>query len=535
MSCTIGLICIASLVQYGNLQLPRLAVPSWHSNNAANGNGTLGIQTKKLVRYAAEDEDEWVSSFECVGWKARRTCSPDGEPDPSNDRACNAMVHHGESGFCELRHKRTGEVRHVLKMHCNSLRVAVTFKCEEFARLVDYERLSTKYVHDSKFSFEGCQEQLVEDHVRAAAAMNEKPKQAQEEDKDRQPSKNELQVVSTPPSSYERGITIVIYKKLLQSVYVSVKSLRDMGCTLPIELWYKRSEVDVAHPLLRELTGRYGTYMREISDPQAVGFFTKLHAIYYSAFDQMLFLDADNFAVRDPTYLFDTPQFQHKGAIFWPDFWKPSNTVFNVQKNSYVWEFFGLDYVDMFEQESGQVLVNRRMHYKALNVLMFYGFYLPRIYETMRLIWGDKDLFRFAWLKSKSSFYMIPGPPGSAGTKHAVYDMFCGVTMVQHDLSGRVLFLHRNTQKLTVGNNRIVWTHIQQFKPTSSLVDYKVSGSSGDMAFPQSKQCYGRKTDYETLFTLKPMSAFPFENLENDLLRLAAAAADIVRLSGYKE
>ena len=50
MSCTIGLICIASLVQYGNLQLPRLAVPSWHSNNATNGNGTLGIQTKKLVR-----------------------------------------------------------------------------------------------------------------------------------------------------------------------------------------------------------------------------------------------------------------------------------------------------------------------------------------------------------------------------------------------------------------------------------------------------------------------------------------------------
>ena len=76
MSCTIGLICIASLVQYGNLQLPRLAVPSWHSNNAIDGNGTLGIQTKELVRHAAEDEDEWVSSFECVGWKARRTCSP---------------------------------------------------------------------------------------------------------------------------------------------------------------------------------------------------------------------------------------------------------------------------------------------------------------------------------------------------------------------------------------------------------------------------------------------------------------------------
>ncbi|CAI5733313.1 unnamed protein product [Peronospora farinosa] len=506
MSCAIGLICIASLVQYGDLQLPRITV---HNNSATDGNGIRGIQVKKIMRHLPEAKDEWASSFECVGWKAQQACSPNGGPDPSNDRACNVTVRHGESGFCEVRHKTTGEVRHVMKMHCDSLCVKVKFKCEEFASLMDYARLSTEYVHDSNFSFIGCQQQLVEDQLRAAVAMTEQSEQAQVEmmKKDLQQLKKELRVVPTPPFSYTRGITIAVYKKLLQSVYASVRSLRDMGCTLPIELWYKRSEVDVAHPLLRELTERYGTYMREMKDPRAVGFYTKLYAIYYSAFDQVLLLDADNFAVRDPTFLFDTPQFQNKGAIFWPDFWKPSYSTFNIQKTSYVWEFFGLDYVDMFEQESGQVLINRRMHYKALNVLMYYGYSLPRTYLKMRLVWGDKDLFRFAWLKSKSSFYMIPGPPGSAGTKHADYDLFCGVTMVQHDLSGRVLFLHRNAQKLTLDNNRILWTHIQQFNPTSSLLDYKVRGSDGGKAFPQFRRCYGKAVNYEKLFTLKPMSA----------------------------
>ncbi|CAI5714877.1 unnamed protein product [Peronospora effusa] len=335
--------------------------------------------------------------------------------------------------------------------------------------------------------------------------------------------------------SFDRAIVFVIYESVLLGAYASVRSLRALGCMLPIEMWYKTSETNVEHPLLQLMVEELNVSLRVIDDPLATGFYTKLYAIFYSAFDNVLLLDADNFAVRDPNYLFDTHEFLETGAIFWPDFWKPSNTIFNVQKHSYVWEFFGLDYVDMFEQESGQVLINRRMHYKALNVLMYYGFSLPRTYETMQLVWGDKDLFRFAWLKSNSSFYMIPGPPGSAGTKHADYDLFCGVTMVQHDPSGRVLFLHRNTQKLTTDNNQLLWTHIQQFKRTSSLFDYKIRGANGGKAFPQFKRCFGKDVNYEKLFTLKPMSAFSFKNLETDLLRFATAGADVLRLSTYKE
>ncbi|KAF4316031.1 hypothetical protein BBO99_00008953 [Phytophthora kernoviae] len=389
--------------------------------------------------------------------------------------------------------------------------------------LLSYNILSTDYEHDTNFSYIRNQEVF---RTRNQLADTPIPLGA---DGLKNESVGQLEL------SFDRGIVFVIYEKLLLGAYVSVRSLRAMGCTLPIEMWYKTSETNVEHPLLRLMVEEFGVYLRLMDDPLATHFYTKLYAIFYSAFDNVLLLDADNFAVRDPNYLFDTTEFVEKGAIFWPDFWKPGNTIFNIHKNSYVWDFFGLDYVDMFEQESGQVMINRRMHYKALNVLMYYGFSLPRAHEDLRLVWGDKDLFRFAWLKSKSSFYMTPRPPGSAGTKHPDYDLFCGVTMVQHDPSGRVIFLHRNTEKLTYANNRILWTHIQQYKRTSELADYYVRGANGGKVFPQFKRCFGKDVHYEKLFTLKPMSAFPFENLEDDLLRFAAAGAEVLRLDGYQE
>ena len=53
---------------------------------------------------------------------------------------------------------------------------------------MDYGRLAIEYVHDSNCSLEDCQQQLVGDQLRAAVAINEKPKQVHEEmiDKDLQ-------------------------------------------------------------------------------------------------------------------------------------------------------------------------------------------------------------------------------------------------------------------------------------------------------------------------------------------------------------
>ena len=39
---------------------------------------------------------------------------------------------------------------------------------------------------------------------------------------------------------------------------------------------------------------------------------------------QVLFLDSDNLPMRDPTYLFSTPELKQHGALLFPDFWDAS-------------------------------------------------------------------------------------------------------------------------------------------------------------------------------------------------------------------
>ncbi|CEG38227.1 hypothetical protein PPTG_03276 [Plasmopara halstedii] len=481
------------------------------------------VDESKVKNQVTREELSNLGDYECVGWRQTTNCTPLGEPEPANNKNCSELISNGVSGYCEVRNIHTGEIQRVLAMHCSSLRPGVVFQCEMFQSLLSYNILSTEYEHDSNFSYEQCR-----DSFRATNQLSITPAPLGDDG-----LKNES--VGQFDLSFDRGIVFVIYEKVLLGTYVSVRSLRSLGCTLPVEMWYMTSETNPEHPLLKLMVEELGVYLRVIEDPMATHFYTKLYAIFYSAFDSVLLLDADNFAVRDPTYLFETPEFVNTGAIFWPDFWKPSNTIFNIHRDSFVWKFFGLEYIDMFEQESGQVMINRRMHYKALNVLMYYGFSLPRAHEELHLVWGDKDLFRFAWLKSKSTFHMTERPPGAAGTKHPDYDLFCGVTMVQHDPSGHVIFMHRNTEKLTYSNNRILWTHIQEFKSTSKLKDYYVRGANGGKVFPQFKRCFGKDVHYAKLFTLKPMSAYPFEKLEDDLLRYAASGADVLRLAGYKD
>lgn len=54
------------------------------------------------------------------------------------------------------------------------------------------------------------------------------------------------------------------------------------------------------------------------------GFFLKAVVLAVSSFKEVLFLDADNVPVVDPTTLFHSQDFQSTGALFWRDFWDAS-------------------------------------------------------------------------------------------------------------------------------------------------------------------------------------------------------------------
>ncbi|KAH9124270.1 hypothetical protein LEN26_009747 [Aphanomyces euteiches] len=438
---------------------------------------------------------EWRRDFRrdnytCLGWTPAVDCAPDAAAKPFWQRfECNIEIQPGTPGFCEIKHLTTGEI-HRLYTNCDGIRKP--FKCNQALDYYEYAADANRYVYT---------------HRPSVKAQN-------------------LRGWDT-----SRGIVMSLYPEALPSGYAAIRRLRAVGCTLPIEIWIIQEELTATHPVLYYLTSKFNAIVRYIEDKSARKFYVKPYCIYHSMFDQVLFLDADNFAARDPTYLFSHPAFEATGAMFWPDYWQPNNTIFGLMERSLLWNMLGIPYVDMFEQESGQLLIDRKKSSAQLEMLMYFSFRIPRLINDFDFIWGDKDLFRFAWMKTNKPFYMIQKPSGSAGLKHKDYDLFCGHSMVQHDPEGKILFLHRNTYKLTGELAApFIWTHIQDFRGMTADENYIIRFAFGGQAFVGFK-CFGNDTHYTDHFDMRPFSSY--EELENIELSLNSWALEAVQLSGF--
>ncbi|KAG3110941.1 hypothetical protein PI125_g9574 [Phytophthora idaei] len=455
--------------------------------------------------------------LKCGGWRATRGCSPNGPRDPEKDENCTQIIPRGESGYCEVDDADSGERFRVMRRHCNSLIHTVPFRCKDAQKFVDFR-------------------------VEADNAMQEALKPSFQ-----LPNMNEAR---------RDGVVMVVYPKLLASAYATIKLLRSvLHCQLPVEIWFRPDEMKnatILEPLRRLAKVEGNITFQEINDPRAKRFVAKIHAIYHSSFDRVLFLDADNVPVRDPSLLFTFPEFVKTGAIFWPDFWHPDSTIFGIYENALLWELIDMPFVDMFEQESGQLVVDRRRHAAPLALVRFYALHRPDFFSSLRLVWGDKDLFRLAWLKLEIPFTMIQTPPGMAGIIYnsLLRSDFCGLTMVQHDADGEILFLHRNQHKLTgkftdsaedsslqekvvdavdvVPDSAeryadpTIWTHLLRFRKESSRRNYAIQSFRLDLDFETNKKCFGRRDVYRNPnFYIQEITAFNFSGLETLLRRFA--------------
>ncbi|KAH9185116.1 hypothetical protein AeNC1_012904, partial [Aphanomyces euteiches] len=237
---------------------------------------------------------EWRRDFRrdnytCLGWTPAVDCAPDAAAKPFWQRfECNIEIQPGTPGFCEIKHLTTGEI-HRLYTNCDGIRKP--FKCNQALDYYEYAADANRYVYT---------------HRPSVKAQN-------------------LRGWDT-----SRGIVMSLYPEALPSGYAAIRRLRAVGCTLPIEIWIIQEELTATHPVLYYLTSKFNAIVRYIEDKSARKFYVKPYCIYHSMFDQVLFLDADNFAARDPTYLFSHPAFEATGAMFWPDYWQPNNTIFGL-------------------------------------------------------------------------------------------------------------------------------------------------------------------------------------------------------------
>lgn len=429
------------------------------------------------------------NEFQCLGWVETNV-----DGDEVGRRECWQRVRGGESGFCEVLNVTSGELFRVMRTTSLSLKDDVRFTCQLAKEFTSYRHLAAKYSHDPPMA--------LADHGATIAD----------------------------------GIVMAVYEDVLPSAYASIHLLRAKGSRLPIELWFRQDELRCDNPVLQALVDEFGPVsLRLIHDERIEGFYVKAHALYYSHFDRVLLLDADNFALQDPAPLFSAEPFKRFGAVFWPDFWHPGNTIFNVHAQSLLWELLNLDYVDMFEQESGQVLVDRHASRPMLEMVMFFATHKPNLLKKLQLVWGDKDLFRLAWMASQQEFVFVnKRMPGSLGVINAERQRFCGTSMVQYDTSGReILFLHRNTLKLTGDRDREIWHTLQEYPLQNQYAPRSlplVRSFSGSRLFNETS-CFGVKR-FESArgVSMRRVDAIPsLAGVESTLIKFATHARALLR------
>lgn len=248
------------------------------------------------------------------------------------------------------------------------------------------------------------------------------------------------------------------------SAYVLIRQLRELGCTLPIEVWHHNDEMsDSFQTFLESTCGplqvRNIDQVASIERPHSP-FAIKPLAMYYSAFQRVLLLDADNCVVRDPTFLFDHLD-KDTPALFWPHHWKMNTKAlcWNVlsaqqrEKLNYPWG-----------QDSGQLLVDKQYCHKALTLCrtinMHMSSQLGRMFpEPCNK--GDRDTWNFSWLATDTPFRMVTERTGGAGVLDDA-GQYIGTTVVQY-FEDEPLFLHKMWAKWGNQSIRPQWTRVLRF------------------------------------------------------------------------
>jgi alpha 1,2-mannosyltransferase len=209
------------------------------------------------------------------------------------------------------------------------------------------------------------------------------------------------------------------------NAYLNCRLLRNLGCTLPIEWHHLGPEIPVTWlPRIRACNVRLNDLGGDGSNQtkHRGGWQNKVNAILASEFDDILWLDADCFPLRDPSYLFDHEFFTSTGAVLWPDPHCWSN-----EHRHYLAERYGV-WVPRRQVESGQMMFRKEVALPGLLKTRDLNENADVTYQDM---YGDKDTFLIGALQAESPWRVV---------RHLHDRMTRG--MRHKDFNGQPLFAH---------------------------------------------------------------------------------------------
>lgn len=272
-----------------------------------------------------------------------------------------------------------------------------------------------------------------------------------------------------PEGAFEgRGIVMLAGGRFSEYAVTALGMLRESDSTLPVEVWRRDEreekkgwcdELEAEGMACRRLSDYLDTDILSIADGKEMKVLTML----FSSFEEVVFLDADNMALQPPETLFDSEGYKETGVVLWPDFWKYDNAdwldyVVGISNNrsQTLW--------NQTTVESGQMVWNKRLHWKSLLLATYYNYYGPDLYYTLinhgYAGWGDKDTFPLALRALNESYYSVPYAPQNVWVKDHVGERRVGMLQMalpgpnkrkaassQPNDKGTAMFLHATTIK----------------------------------------------------------------------------------------
>ncbi|UZJ55713.1 hypothetical protein CBS101457_005033 [Exobasidium rhododendri] len=135
----------------------------------------------------------------------------------------------------------------------------------------------------------------------------------------------------------------------------------------------------------------------------------KLFTMFFSSFEEILFLEASNLVLNNPINLFKEEPFLTNGLVMWPDFMaaSPSRTLSLVQKKTNT--SAKTEKVNTIADpphrgrniKLSQLVISKRKHARSLLLAIYYSFYGPHMYNALiqqgsGVVGGDLSLLAAA-------------------------------------------------------------------------------------------------------------------------------------------
>ncbi|DBA00508.1 TPA: hypothetical protein N0F65_006412 [Lagenidium giganteum] len=246
----------------------------------------------------------------------------------------------------------------------------------------------------------------------------------------------------------ERGIIMCLHNGILSMGMSLIRELRCLGNTEVIQVYHcfdelpdesqqllRRNDsrveiIDVCQRLMDEDNGTFFHGDKGLAE-SFKSYWIKPLALYYSRFQEVILLDADDILMRDPADLRLLSGYQRTGTVFFRDRIVDINNFFNKDMDSgktllhemidtFNYTKFGLtgpkpsqQLLQSFayrgetahEQDSSLVLIDKAKAGKALDVLKELIMYVRRKH---RFSWGDKEAFWLAFELAQQPYFFTP-------------------------------------------------------------------------------------------------------------------------------